>query len=60
MGGPLVGLMCEVDEANEKLLQMGLCGWRYGRPNARRGSVLSICLHNLVVRERGFILYGKT
>ena len=60
VGVPLAGLMCGVDEVDEKLSQMGLCGWRYGGPNARHASVLSIFLHNLVIWERGFILYGKT
>ena len=60
MGAPLVGLMCGVDEADEKESQMGLCWWRYGGPNARYGSALLIFLYNLVVREGGSSLYGKT
>ena len=60
VGAPLVGLMCGVDEVDEKVSHMGLCWWRYGGVNARRGSALLIFLYNLVVREGGFILYGKT
>ena len=59
MGAPLVGLMCVVDEVDEKVSQMGLCWWRYGGPNARRDSVLLICLYNLIIREGVFSLYGK-
>ena len=59
VGAPLVGLMCEVDEVDEKVSQMGLCWWRYGGPNVRGGSVLLICLYNLIVRPGVLSLYGK-
>ena len=59
VGVPLVGLTCEVDEVDEKVSQMGLCWWRYGRPNAMHGGACFIFLYNLVVREGGFNFYGK-
>ena len=59
VGASFVGLMCEVDEADEKVSQMGLCWWRYGGPNARHGGALLICLYNMVIWEGAFSLYGK-
>ena len=60
VGEPMVGIMCEVDEVDEKVSQMGLCWWRYGGPNVRHNSALLIFLYNLFIQERGSISYGKT